>query len=152
MVNHKGWVAEEFVLNGHEGYRFYNETTGTHSIMCSTCFAPTPSFPTCPSTIDEWGERGRRGPRPLAWERHADPLNHPRAGEVYDWEDMTYKVIRVSETGRWADIRVTPLAGEGWSKRQPLPLPPGSVRKPAVIVGAPVILPDVPDLDSEPAR
>jgi hypothetical protein len=56
----------------------------------------------------------------------ADPLSHPAAGQRYRWNGIEYVVTRVSETGRWADIKVE---GEGgWSKRQPLPLPPGSAR------------------------
>jgi len=52
----------------------------------------------------------------------------PRAGERYQWDELTYTITRVSETHRWADIQVTPRTGPGWTKRQPLPLPTGSTR------------------------
>lgn len=52
-------------------------------------------------------------------------VEHPQKGQQYRWQGLTYVITRVSETGRWADIRVY---GEGgWTKRQPLPLPAGSV-------------------------
>lgn len=47
------------------------------------------------------------------------------AGQRYTCQGWTYTITRVSRTGRWADIRVE--GPGGWTKRQPLPLPPGSV-------------------------
>lgn len=52
-------------------------------------------------------------------------VDHPTKGQRYTWEGLTFSVTRVSEAGRWADIRIE--GPGGWVKRQPLPLPAGSV-------------------------
>lgn len=45
-------------------------------------------------------------------------------GQVYEWENIDFRVIRVARDGSWADIRCyQPETGVFWSKRQPLPLP-----------------------------
>jgi hypothetical protein len=123
VVNHRVTFFEPFELNGHTGYTAWNENTGYMSLCCETC----PGQAGGCLCLDRWRPRGVGiGPRPLVWERHADPLNHPQKGERYAWEGMTYHVERVSEKGRWADI-VVEGDGSCWSKRQPLPLPAGSV-------------------------
>jgi hypothetical protein len=55
-----------------------------------------------------------------------EPVHRPLRGEVYEWNYLRFTITRVSKTWEWADIKVD---GEGgWSKRQPLPLPRGSIR------------------------
>jgi hypothetical protein len=49
----------------------------------------------------------------------------PRKGQRYWWRGVTYVITRVSPSGEWADTRV--LGEGGWTMRQPLPLPAGSI-------------------------
>jgi hypothetical protein len=49
----------------------------------------------------------------------------PVAGQRYGWNGVTYTITRVARSGQWADIRID--GPNGWTKRQPLPLPSGSV-------------------------
>lgn len=50
----------------------------------------------------------------------------PRVGQRYVWRGVQYSITRVARDGAWADIRCTD-GFEWWTKRQPLPLPAGSV-------------------------
>lgn len=120
MVNHRVTFFEPFELNGHTGYTAWNQNTEQMSLHCETC----PGQGGGSLCLDRWKPRSER-PRSLVWERHADPLNHPVKGQQYRWRGLTYVITRVSETGRWADMRI--YGEDGWTKRQPLPLMESSV-------------------------
>lgn len=96
------------------------------ALVCHTC----PGHPGGGVVIDRW-RPGQRGPVPLAWERHADPLNHPMYRQRYLWQGVVYRITRVSERHRWANIEAVEPSGYSWTKRQPLPLPAGSILLPA---------------------
>jgi hypothetical protein len=50
-----------------------------------------------------------------------------KKGDLFDWMGVRVEVTRVSRM--WADIKVTPPLGPGWTKRQPLPFPESFERR-----------------------
>jgi hypothetical protein len=55
----------------------------------------------------------------------AETATLPAADQRYTWQGLTYTITRVARDGSWADITVEGVGG--WTKRQPLPLPSGSM-------------------------
>lgn len=60
----------------------------------------------------------------------AERITDVRKGDHFYWNGITMTVLRVARDDTWADIRIRQDgAGSGtWAKRQPLPLPAGTVR------------------------
>jgi hypothetical protein len=50
-----------------------------------------------------------------------------RKGDRLDWDGISIEVTRVARDGTWADIRCQDYPAM-WTKRQPLPMPEGTVR------------------------